>query len=139
MRIAFATLLALWASLPAQACEGLEVSAGWVRLAPPTARVMAGYLTLTNTGKTALVVDGARSEGFERVELHSMTHVDGVMRMRRLERIEIAPGKSVPLEPGGNHLMLIGPKRTFAIDEEVAVELLCGEQALPLRLPVREG
>jgi periplasmic copper chaperone A len=38
-----------------------------------------------------------------------MTMSDGVMKMRKLENgLEIKPGQSVELKPGGHHLMFIG-------------------------------
>lgn len=132
--------LGLACSLATQAfaCAGLETRGAWVRAAPPTAQVIAGYLTLANTGAQTLRVDGVAAEGFARAELHTMTHSDGVMRMRRLLGLDIAPGERVELAPGGMHLMLIGPARTFAAGEEVAVELRCGESVHRVRLPVRE-
>ncbi len=38
-----------------------------------------------------------------------MSVSDGIMRMRRLEKgLEIAPGTSVELKPGGHHIMFMG-------------------------------
>jgi copper(I)-binding protein len=43
------------------------------------------------------------------VEVHAMSMSDGIMKMRRLEKgLEIAPGASVELEPGGLHMMFMG-------------------------------
>lgn len=131
--------LALLLAQPLWACAGLETSDAWVRAAPPTAQVMAGYLTLANRGDQVLRIDGVSAQGFERAELHQMTHVDGVMRMRRLDGIDIAPGERVELAPGGRHLMLFDPIRTVAAGEEIEIELRCGAATHPLRLPVREG
>ncbi len=120
-------------------CGRFEVTSAWSRLAPPTAPVLAGYLTLANRGDETLVLSGARSASFERVELHSMSMDNGVMRMRKLERVEIEPGRTLELAPGGKHLMLIGPKRPFAAGERIPVELeLCaGKPALRVELEVR--
>jgi copper(I)-binding protein len=43
------------------------------------------------------------------VEVHEMTMTDGVMKMRKLESgLEIKPGESVELKPGGYHIMFTG-------------------------------
>ena len=120
-------------------CGPFAVSSPWSRLAPPTAPVLAGYLTIANQGEQPLVLRGARSAAFERVELHSMSMDGGVMRMRKLEQLSIAPGARLKLKPGANHLMLIGPKRAFAAGDTIPIELeLCaGKPALRVELEVR--
>ena len=43
------------------------------------------------------------------VEVHEMTMSGTMMKMRRLKQgLEIGPGKSVELKPGGYHLMFTG-------------------------------
>ena len=77
----------------------------------PMQAVTAGYLTIENRGADTLRILGGSSEAFDAVELHEMVIDDqGVMKMRRLDRLDVAPGVTVRLEPGGRHLMLIGPK-----------------------------
>lgn len=133
-------LLLSLAGGPALACGDLTISDAWVRAAPPTASVMAGYLTFANDSDEPVSVTAAASPSFERVEIHDMTHENGVMRMRKLDRIEIAPGAKAELAPGGRHLMLIQPKGAFAVGDEIEVTLtLCGEHAQVVKLPVREA
>ena len=51
----------------------------------------------------------ASSPVAELVELHTVgLDNSGVMRMRRVEAIEVAPEAATRLEPGGLHIMLIG-------------------------------
>ncbi len=138
-KLLFPLLLSL-AGGQALACGDLTISDAWVRAAPPTASVMAGYLTLGNDGSEPISVTAAASPSFERVEMHDMTHENGVMRMRKLDQIEIAPGAMAELAPGGRHLMLIQPKGAFAVGDEIEVTLtLCGEHAQVVKLPVREA
>ena len=47
----------------------------------------------------------------KRVEIHTHTMDKGVMRMRRIEAVEVHPGAPAVLRPGGNHIMLIGLTR----------------------------
>jgi copper(I)-binding protein len=138
-KLLFPLLLSL-AGGQALACGDLTISDAWVRAAPPTASVMAGYLTLGNEGSEPVSVTAAASPSFERVEIHDMTHENGVMRMRKLDQIEIAAGAKAELAPGGRHLMLIQPKGVFAVGDEIEVTLtLCGEHAQVVKLPVREA
>ena len=44
------------------------------------------------------------------VELHQMQMQGDVMRMRQVDAIDIPANKSVALEPGGLHIMLVGLK-----------------------------
>jgi copper(I)-binding protein len=53
-----------------------------------------------------VVLTGVSSERFGAIEIHTMESVDGKMRMRRLERIEIGCEQDTALSPGGKHLML---------------------------------
>ncbi|HRO87064.1 MAG: copper chaperone PCu(A)C [Chiayiivirga sp.] len=84
----------------------LVVHEAWIRTAPPTAPVRAGYGVIENSGRREVVIDAVRSDAFGAIEIHEMREVDGVMRMRRLPSLTLEPGRSVSLEPGGMHLML---------------------------------
>jgi copper(I)-binding protein len=48
---------------------------------------------------------------------------DGMMKMRRVERIDLPAGETVTLEPGGLHIMLIGLSRQLSPGEEVEIRL----------------
>lgn len=85
----------------------IEIGHPWTRATPPTARVGAGYLTLTNKGDHSDRLLGGSSPAAGKVEIHTMDMTDGVMRMRHLpDGIAIPPGGTVELAPGGLHLML---------------------------------
>jgi periplasmic copper chaperone A len=129
MKIQLLAMLLLAMAGQAQACGELTVSAPWVRLAPPTAEVMAGYLTLSNDSEQSVLLQGASSDDFDRVEMHSMSMDGGVMQMRKLDTIEVKVGQQVELAPGGMHLMLIGPKRSFSAGERIEIALkLCDDE-----------
>ncbi|WP_163557925.1 copper chaperone PCu(A)C [Halomonas sp. NO4] len=76
--------------------------------APPSVPHGAAYLDISVTGDTPAVLVGASTPASESVEIHDMTMDDGVMRMRRVERLEVAPGMTQRMRPGGgHHLMLL--------------------------------
>lgn len=102
----------------------ISISHPWSRPAPPGAITGAGYVTITNTGAVADRLLGGASPAADKVEVHEMSMTGGVMRMRPVAGgLAIEPGKTVTLEPGGYHLMLIGLKRPLKVGESVAVAL----------------
>jgi len=106
----------------------VTVREGWVRLPPGSSPMAAGYGVIHNGCKAPVAVVAAGSKAFGDVSLHETTLVDGVGRMRAVERLPIAPGASVVLKPGGLHLMLMQPE----------VPLAKGGQ-VPLRLSLEDG
>lgn len=89
----------------------LVIDRAWARATPAGASVAAGYLRITNDGKEADRLMGGEAPFAGRVEVHQMSMVNNVMHMRQLtEGLEIKPGQSVELKPGGYHLMFVGVK-----------------------------
>lgn len=119
--------------------EGIKVTHPWTRATPPGATTAVGYLKLTNTGSAPVRLTGGSTGVAQRVEIHSMSMDGGVMRMRPVPGVDIAPGDTVELKAGGLHLMLIGLTRplqqeemvpltlTFADGRQLAVELYVEE------------
>lgn len=90
----------------------LVIEAPWARATPGGAKVAGGYVKITNTGSAADRLIGGTLPLAESVEVHEMTMTDGIMKMRHLEKgLEIPPGKSVELKPGGYHIMFMGLSR----------------------------
>ena len=108
---------AMFAALafPAQAEDvtagGLKISSAWARATPKGASVGGGYLTITNTGSAPDRLIGGSTDVAKSFELHEMKMEGGVMKMRPVAGgIEIKPGQTVKLDPGGYHVMLVGLK-----------------------------
>jgi len=99
-----------------------ELRDGWIRAAPPTAKVLAGYGRLHNPLERPVTVTSVQGADFARAALHEMSMDQGVMRMRELPRLELAPGGDVTLESGGKHLMLFEPKRALKAGDRVVLE-----------------
>jgi len=134
--ILFAVLLGLIAGC-ARAGE-LAIGDPWIRAAPPGAEVLAGYAIVHNGGDGVVTITGARSAAFGRIELHEMSMSGGVMRMRPLAALAIAPGDETKLAPGSTHLMLMQPQRALKIGDVVEVELVEASGALhPAQFTVR--
>jgi uncharacterized protein YcnI/copper(I)-binding protein len=89
----------------------LMVVSPWTRATPGGAKIAGGYLKITNNGKSPDRLIGATASISDRVEIHEMSMVDGVMKMRPLpDGLTIKPGETVELKPGGFHMMFMDIK-----------------------------
>jgi periplasmic copper chaperone A len=89
----------------------LQITQAWARATPKGAASGAAYMTVTNTGTKAERLSCVSSDAAAKCEIHEMSMNGGVMRMRAVEGgLEIKPGKTVTLKPGGFHMMLTGLK-----------------------------
>lgn len=102
----------------------LKIVHPWSRPTPPGAPTAVGYLTITNTGHAPDALVGASTPAAASLELHELSMAGGIMRMRAVPGgLTIAPGQSVRLAPGGYHLMFMGPKKPFAVGDEIPATL----------------
>ncbi|MFT3809630.1 MAG: copper chaperone PCu(A)C [Micropepsaceae bacterium] len=68
----------------------------------------AAYLTVETAGAGPDRLIGLETPAAAAAEIHAMSDEGGVMSMRKLDSVEIAPGAPVHFQPGGLHIMLIG-------------------------------
>ncbi len=96
----------------------------WSRATSPRASVGAGYLTIRNRGAQPDRLVAATSPRAAKVEIHTMSLDDGIMRMRPLpDGLEVPAGGEASLAPGGNHVMLIGLKMPLKAGEQIPATL----------------
>ncbi|MBS3962351.1 MAG: copper chaperone PCu(A)C [Sandarakinorhabdus sp.] len=101
-------VLALFGGRAALAgCGSPHVMDAWVRMPAVTGRPAGGYFVVHGTEKADALVSVA-SPRAERIELHSMTRQDGVMRMRAEKSFALPAKGTLTFAPGGSHLMLFG-------------------------------
>ena len=101
----------------------VAVMNAWVREAMPGAKVNAGYMTLVNVGSDDVMLVKVESEAFEKIEVHEMAMVDGLMEMREITDLVVPANGQVHFKPGGKHLMLIGPKARPSKGESIDITL----------------
>ncbi|MBO6782833.1 MAG: copper chaperone PCu(A)C [Alphaproteobacteria bacterium] len=111
------TALALLATLAATPATGHEEKTGSFTISHPWARATASsqtagavFMEIHNHGDTDDRLVGAASPDAERVEIHGHLRDGDVMRMRRVDGIEVPAGGTAVLAPGGFHVMLMGLK-----------------------------
>ncbi len=110
-------LAALLLSVAASAADdvkvgALQISSPWARATPKGAQIGGGYLRITNTGTTPDRLTGGSTAVASRLEVHEMSMSGGTMKMRQLSNgLEIKPGETVELKPGGLHIMFVQLKQ----------------------------
>lgn len=108
---------------PAPATPAVAVDAPWVAAPAPGSTALAGYMTLKNQGTTPLVLKGFSSPLFESVEAHENMVHGGMTHMHALGAITLGPGASRAFVAGGDHLMLMRPRRPIQPGDAVPVTL----------------
>jgi len=119
---------AVWASPAAAAGDydvgSIHISQPWSRATPKGAATGAGYMTLTNKGAASDKVSCVSDDASAQCQIHTMTMEGGVMKMRPVEGgLEIKPGESVTLKPGGNHIMFLDLKHPLEQGKTVKATL----------------
>lgn len=117
-----AALLALGLAAGVQAIE-LPVEDPWVRTAPPKAPARVGYLRIHNPSAEAVALVGVTSPQFETIEMHRTSLKNGMMRMEKVDKIEVPAGSELRLEPNGYHLMMMGNPLPLATGAQVTLDL----------------
>ena len=137
--IAAAALVASPALAQDYKVGSLEISQPWTRATAPTAKAGGGFLTIINKGTTPDRLVSVRSTTSAKVEIHEMKMDGNVMRMRELDKgLEIPPGATIELKPGGYHIMFMDLKAPFAKDTKIPVTLVFEKAgSIDVELPVQ--
>jgi copper(I)-binding protein len=91
--------------------RGITVAHPWARATPGGAKVGGAFLEIKAAAGTSDRLIAARSPVAGAAEIHNHTMEGGIARMRRVDALAIAAGKSVVLAPGGYHVMLMELKQ----------------------------
>ena len=111
--------LSVWAAVAAG--EVVRASGAWVPPTVPGQTVGAAYMQLRSVQDATLVK--IEADVAAAAEIHQMTTVNDVMRMRKLDQLELPAGRAVELSPGARHLMLIDLRRPLKAGDTVKLKL----------------
>ncbi len=100
----------------------ISVSDAWARATMPGQKVSGAYMQIQSDVDARLV--SASSPAIPRVEVHEMKMDGDVMRMREVKAIELPKGKTVTLEPGGFHIMLMNLQKPIAAGDVIPLKLV---------------
>ena len=122
MRSLAAAMLAVGLALPAYAHHdgeifeqaGIQVSHAWTVETSAKAHAVEVYMTLENTGDRPVVLTGAEID-FAAPGVFQAQTIDssGTLKTTEVARVEIAPGQSVTMQPGGLRLVFNDVKRVL--------------------------
>ncbi|HSQ09214.1 MAG TPA: copper chaperone PCu(A)C [Burkholderiaceae bacterium] len=103
------------------AAAQVQVKDAWARPALQGQTATGAFMSLMSSDGARLV--GVSSPVAGVVEIHEMVMEGSVMKMRAIPGLDLPPGRSVELKPGGYHVMLMDLKRPLKAGERVPVEL----------------
>lgn len=119
-RAATALMVALAAACAGSGSVTVEQAYGF---APPDGSEMALYFTLRNEGTAEDTLIEVRTAMSAITAIHGSRAAASMMQMERLDRIPLAPGEVVTLEPGGAHVMMTQLRRPPTPGDTVHVAL----------------
>lgn len=144
MRALAAAMLCLAAVIAASAAAhetrtgSLVIEHAWARATTAVQKNGSVYMTIANHGGEPDRLVGARSSAAGSATLHVNTVTpEGVVQMRSVDTVDIAPGGEVRLAPGGLHIMLSGLSAPLAGDTKVPMTLVferAGEVAVEVEV-----
>jgi len=138
-RFQWGLLVCVLVSLPAWA--QVKIDEPWARATVPGQKATGVFMKLTATQAGQLV--GVSSPVAGVAEVHEMKMDGNVMKMSAVPAIDLPAGKSVSLQPGGYHVMLMDLKGPLAKDTSVTITLKFKDSKGVLsqqevKLPVKE-
>lgn len=141
-RLTLAMLAALFFSGAALAhdyqLKTLHVSNPYARATPPGAKTAGAFMFIENQGREPDRLVGAASPAAGLAQIHEMKMDGGIMRMQAVKSVELKPGATVELRPGGYHVMLEDLKQPLKEGEQIPL-LLTFEKAGTMEIKVNVG
>ncbi len=117
----------------APAAKGIKLLGAYARASLGNLKNSAAFLSVINHNAQADRLVGAKSTVAARTELHTHIKQGNIMKMRRIEAINVPASGFVDLEPGGHHVMLIGLHKPLKAGDKFSLVLVFekgGEQAV---------
>jgi len=119
--------------------DPLSFTQAWVRATPPGASTAAAYLEIHNTGSSDRLLS-LHWQGSGQLEIHTVEHQDGMMRMIQLDTLAVPASHTIQLQPGGKHIMFVDIGCAFVEGNTVELTLVfenAGERTISL--PIKDG
>lgn len=98
------------------------------------------YFTLFNNTSEDIVISGADASNIaSKVELHDVVNKNGVVEMKKLDKLLVPKGSKVEFKPRGLHIMLMNLKKDLIIDETFTIKLNTDKGEQELNVIVKEN
>lgn len=105
------------------ASDMIVINDAYARAVPPGQPNSAAFMLLQNTSDADHALVNASSSVSKVVELHTHIREGEMMKMRRIEKIDIPAQGTTTLQPGGLHIMLIDLHDDLKIDQKILLTL----------------
>ena len=117
----------------------LRASAATVVAVPPGITETSVFLTLTNAGAQPLKITGVRAEVAGRAMLMNTVKSGAMTGMKMASALVVPARGQLTLNATGDHLMLMGLKRSLKVGETLKVVLVTGDgRSLTVNATVRK-
>lgn len=112
---------------PESKLAAVGIDDGWVRVSEYSDHeggMTGAFATFTNNTDADVTIVGGTAEIAGMVEVHEVVMIDDQMKMQPKEGgIVIPAGKSLTLEPGGLHIMLMGLKKPILVGDKITMTI----------------
>jgi periplasmic copper chaperone A len=115
--------------LPVALCDTvLQIKGIWMRAVPNSVSATALYFSVMNPTGTVYRLKGGKMEIADSLDPMITTHegegTQAMVGMKSVSELEVPAAGKLTLEPGGNHLMVMGLKQHPAEGTKVPVTLV---------------
>lgn len=132
-------LLFLSGSLLANAAADISVSDAYIRATAPGQVNGTAFMKLHNGSMQTYSLVDAEGDAAKAVELHTHINVNGMMKMRRIDKIDLPAHSEVVLKSGGHHVMLIGLKQMAKEGNSIHLSLVFNDGSKKMiNVPVKK-
>lgn len=115
----------------------LSISHAWARATVPGMQAGGGFLVISNHGVADRLV-AAQASVSAATELHTMKIENDMMKMQKVDAIDVPAGETTELKPGGHHIMFINLKAPLKEGDRVELKLRFEKAgAVTLDMPVK--
>lgn len=123
---------------PSKPAVHIQVEGAYINIPLPGKKSTAAYFTVHNRSAKEIILVAVRSDISPRIELHSHTHENGMMKMRRESQVVIPAKSSLSFKPHSWHVMLFDLQGELKTGEELHLTLVFGDgSSLPVLAKVR--
>lgn len=138
--IAAIAAIAAMTLLMGSAQAHVSVTAPWVRATVPAQKSTGAYLHLQSATPARLV--GVSSPVASATDMHKMEMEGDIMKMRKVDSIELPAGKGVNLASSTYHIMLVGLKRQLKEGDAISLTLVVQgkdkkRETITVKVPVK--
>lgn len=121
--LSYLFLLAFSVSALAAGQSSIRIENARLPEMPPGAKTGAIYLDIVNSGDADRLLSAQAAATANQTELHETLFEGDMMRMRKIEAIDLAAKATTALKPSGLHVMLIELKQPLPVGQNVPLTL----------------